>query len=218
MTSSAELCLLIGNKNYSSWSLRPWLLLKQLGLPFQEKRVSLYQTETREQIMRHSPSGKVPALYLDGQWVWDSLAICETLAERYPQAWPQDAKARAQARAIVAEMHSGFFELRNQMPMNCRRRQALSHCNEFLLEDMRRIQQIWQDCLEQSAGPFLFGDFSIADAFYAPVVLRFYSYEVELDQPLRGYMDTILSLPALQEWMAAAQAETEVISAAEVQD
>ena len=209
--------LVIGNKNYSSWSLRPWLVLTQAGIAFEEKRVALDQPQTKDEILRHSPSGKVPCL-IDGPLVvWDSLAICETTNERYAGGtlWPSDADARARARAVSAEMHSGFAALRTYMPMDIR-----SHSNEKgaaaqqradVAADIARIRALWTDCLERSGGPFLFGTFSIADAFFAPVVTRFRTYGVELPLPLARYADTVLALPAMQRWIEAAHAETEVI-------
>lgn len=209
--------LVIGNKNYSSWSLRPWLALTQAGIAFEEKRIPLDRPQTKSEILRHSPSGKVPCL-VDGPLViWDSLAICETADECYAggSLWPSDADARARARAVSAEMHAGFAALRTHLSMDIRSRWpekgAAAQQRADVAADIARIQAIWTDCLQRSGGPFLFGEFSIADAFYAPVVTRFRTYDVALPSPLARYADTVLALPAMQRWTEAAQAETEVI-------
>ncbi len=208
------LTLVIGNKNYSSWSLRPWLLLKVSGLPFEEIRIPLYQPQSSEQILAYSPSGKVPVL-LDGDHkVWDSLAIGEYLAERFPEKhlWPGEPMARAQARSISAEMHSGFSHLRTHMCMNCRRRFPGRGRTPEVRWEIARITEIWEDCRARyREGPFLFGEFSIADAMYAPVVLRFQTYAVTLSPLASSYAQEILALPAIQEWLASAGAESETI-------
>lgn len=207
--------LIIGNKNYSSWSLRPWLLMRHLGLPFREVRIALYTPESKDQIRRYSPSGKVPCLVDGALAVWDSLAICEYLAERHADlhAWPEDRAARAVARAMSAEMHSGFQNLRSNMSMNCRRRFPGLGRTVEVAGEIERIQRSWSEARERHAGdgPFLFGKFSVADAMYAPVVLRFRTYAVQLTPVCREYADTILALPAMQQWLADAEAETEVI-------
>ena len=199
--------LVIGNKNYSSWSLRPWLAMQALGIAFEEKRIPLDQPGTKQSILRHSPAGRVPIL-VDGETtVWDSLAILEYLAEKHPRMWPADRAARARARAVSAEMHSGFPNVRNHMPMNVRNRfPGKGHTPEADLE-IERIKAIWED----AKGPFLFGGFCAADAMYAPVVLRFRSYAVELPPRARAYYDAMLALPALKEWIAAAERETEAM-------
>lgn len=207
--------LVIGNKAYSSWSLRPWLLMKHAQIDFDEQRIALYQSDTREKLLRHSPAGRVPVL-LDGELtVWDSLAICEYLAEKHPekQLWPADVRARAHARSICAEMHSGFASLRSQMPMNVRARMPGRGRSPEVLADIKRIEAMWNDCRARfgSQGPFLFGRFSIADAMYAPVVTRFDTYGVGLSGAAAAYLDSIRRLPELQAWIAGAQAETEVI-------
>jgi glutathione S-transferase len=215
----SELTLVIGNKNYSSWSLRPWLVLKQIGIPFSEIRISLYGTEAKEKILSHSPSGKVPVLHDGDITVWDSLAICEYLAERFPQQqlWPAQPSARALARAICAEMHTGFTDLRQHMNMNIRGHFPGKGMTLEVAQDIERIQAIWRDCRARfgDAGPYLFGAFSIADAFFAPVVLRFVTYVPALDEDTQAYMKTLLELQALQEWIAAGRAETETILAFE---
>jgi glutathione S-transferase len=213
-----ELTLIIGNKNYSSWSLRPWLVLRQAGIPFGEIRIPLYTPGSKEQILRHSPSGKVPVLKHGEITVWDSLAICEYLAERFPEKklWPADRQARAVARSISAEMHSGFTALRTHMSMNIRRALPGRGRTPESLADVARIVALWEDCRRSGdGGPFLFGHFTVADAMYAPVALRFQTYAVELSPLARAYADTMLALPAMQEWIAAARAETEVIEAFE---
>ncbi|WP_324779642.1 glutathione S-transferase family protein [Thiobacillus sedimenti] len=210
-----SLTLVIGNKNYSSWSMRPWLVLRQADIDFKEVRIPLYWPESAAQLTAWSPSGKVPALH-DGEIkVWDSLAICEYLAERFPekQLWPADATARAVARSISAEMHAGFAALREHLSMNVRARYPGAGRTAESLADIARIVTIWTDCRARfgAGGDFLFGRFGIADAMYAPVVLRFRTYGVELAGAARAYADAVLALPAVQEWVADAVAETERI-------
>lgn len=208
------LTLIIGNKNYSSWSLRPWLALKHWGIPFEEIRIPLYQPESRAKLLHYSPSAKVPTLLKDGQPIWDSLAILEYLAEEFPQYgwWPEDRRARAIARSVSAEMHSGFMAVRENLPMNLRARQS---CPDLpaVHQEIERIQSLWQDCRTDfgQAGAFLFGAFSIADAMYAPVVSRFVTYGVTVGPIQRAYMDAVWALPALQDWAEAAIAETETM-------
>jgi glutathione S-transferase len=210
-----SLTLVIGNKNYSSWSMRPWLVLRQADVAFREVRIPLYWPESAAELSAWSPSGKVPALH-DGEIrVWDSLAICEYLAERFPekQLWPADPAARAVARSVSAEMHAGFAALRTQMSMNIRARYPGMGRTAESLADIGRIVTIWTDCRAQfgSGGDFLFGRFSIADAMYAPVALRFQTYGVTLAGAAKAYADAVLALPALHEWVADAVAETERI-------
>jgi glutathione S-transferase len=210
-----DLTLVIGNKNYSSWSLRPWLVLKQAGIPFTEVHIPLYVGDWRERVLKHSPSGKVPALEHGAVKVWDSLAICEYLAEQFPekQLWPADIAARAEARSVSAEMHSGFRALRQYMFMNIRRRMPTRGRTPETTTDIGRITAMWNDCRRRYAagGPFLFGRFSIADAMYAPVALRFQTYAVEPGGAAQEYLRTLLALPSLREWIAAAHAEKESI-------
>jgi glutathione S-transferase len=209
--------LVIGNKNYSSWSLRAWLALRQGGIAFQEQRIALDQPGTKAEILQRSPSGKVPCL-IDGELVvWDSLAICETANERYAAGalWPADADQRARARAVTAEMHSGFVALRTHMSMDIRSRwndrgAAAQRLSE-VAADIARIKAIWTDCLARSGGPLLFGQFSIADAFYAPVVTRLRTYGVSLEPALAAYADAVFGLAAMREWVEAAHAEPEVL-------
>ncbi|MDZ8092945.1 MAG: glutathione S-transferase family protein [Nostoc sp. DedQUE05] len=211
-----QLTLVIGNKNYSSWSLRPWLAMKQFGLEFNEIRIPLYNDpDCSLKIRQYSSSGKVPVLLHDKQTVWDSLAICEYLAETFPtlQWWPEDKAARALARSISAEMHSGFQNLRQNMPMNCRTKYPGKGLEPGVQQDIDRITSIWQESRQKfgAGGNFLFGNFTIADAFFAPVVLRFVAYDVQLDTVSRDYVESVLALPTMQEWINAAKNETEVI-------
>ncbi|MGD9952413.1 MAG: glutathione S-transferase family protein [Burkholderiales bacterium] len=203
----AGLVLVVGNKNYSSWSLRAWLALKVLGVPFEERRIPLYGPESKAELLKFSPVGKVPILVDGATTVWDSLAILEYLAERHPRLWPADAAARARARAISAEMHSGFPNLRHHMCMNIRKRHPGKGRTPEVLAEIRRVVEIWS----AAQGPFLFGGFGAADAMYAPVVLRFRTYEVELPPPCRAYADRVLALPAMREWIADAERETETL-------
>lgn len=209
--------LVIGNRNYSSWSLRAWLALKTGGVAFEDVRIVLDQPTTKAEILARSPSGKVPCLIDDELVVWDSLAICETANERYVGGalWPAAADTRAHARAVTAEMHSGFAALRTHMPMDIRSRNhqrgAAALLRADVAVDVARILAIWADCLSRSGGPLLYGGFTIADAFYAPVVTRFRTYGVALEPALAAYADRVLTLPAMQQWVEAAHAETEVI-------
>lgn len=207
--------LVIGNKAYSSWSLRPWLLMKHAGIGFEENRISLYQEGAKQNLLRHSGAGKVPVLRHGDLTIWDSLAICEYLAEKHPEQrlWPADAAVRAHARSTSAEMHSGFGNLRSQMPMNVRRKIPNRAKTPEASADIARIKAIWDECLGRygRSGPFLYGGFSIADAMYAPVVSRFHTYGVELSGAADAYAQHILGLPAFRQWIAEANAETEVV-------
>jgi glutathione S-transferase len=212
----SPLTLVIGNKNYSSWSLRPWLVLRQIGVPFGEVRIPLYRPDTLGELRAWSPSGLVPLLQDGGLKVWDSLAICEYLNERFPEhgLWPEDLAARAVARSVSAEMHSGFGALRQAMSMNIRGHYPDQGRTPECLKDIERILAIWTDCRSRfgTGGDFLFGRFGIADAMYAPVVLRFRTYGVPLEGAARDYADAILALPALRAWIADALAESERIA------
>lgn len=216
----ADLCIVLGNRNYSSWSLRPWLVLKHLGVSFDEVIVPLMQDNFKEELLKHSPSGKVPVLKVDGQEIWDSLAICEYLNESYPDAhlWPQDDTARAVARSVSYEMHSGFFEIRNGMPMNVRRTIDGFEPSSLCQVEIKRIEEIWTSCRERFGGngDYLFGDFSIADAMFAPVVSRFKSYGIAVNPTCQMYMETILQMPTMQEWTEDAIGEEWVIDVAEL--
>ena len=207
-----SLRLVIGNKNTSSWSLRPWLALTAAGIPFTEEKVRLRQEDTKAQILKHSPSGKVPLLKVEGELIWDSLAICEWAAETWPKAglWPADKTARAVARSVTAEMHSGFLPMRRDMPMDILGiHEPGPGVTEEASADIRRITAIWTFCRERfgQGGPFLFGAFSIADAFFAPVVTRFTSYHVDLDPVCRAYVEAVWAHPALQAWKRGAEVE-----------
>ena len=199
--------LVVGNKNYSSWSLRAWLAMKVLGIAFEERRVALYQPQSKAELLQFSPAGKVPCLVDGPVTVWDSLAILEYLAERWPALWPADAAARARARSISAEMHSGFPNLRQHMCMNIRRHIPGKGRTPEVLAEIARVVAIWSEC----RGPFLFGEFGAADAMYAPVVLRFRTYAVDLPPACRAYAGRVLALPALQAWMRDAETETETL-------
>jgi glutathione S-transferase len=206
------LTLIIGNKNYSSWSLRPWLALKGPGIGFDEVVIPIYIEGSREQILQHSPSGKVPALRHGEITVWDSLAIIEYAAEAFPDAaiWPAGREARAWARSICAEMHSGFVPLRKQMTMNVRRRIPGFPVAEDVAENVARIETIWSETRRRfgGGGPFLFGSFSAADAFYAPVVTRFVTYDVQVSAESRAYMDAVLGHPDMRDWCRSAAEES----------
>lgn len=205
-----EYTLVIGDKNYSSWSLRPWLIMRYAGIELDEAHVRLRQPDTRQQILQHSSSGKVPVLKHNGQTVWDSLAIAEYLAEQFPQKqlWPADAAARAMARSISAEMHSGFASLRTHMPMDILgSHPGQGSDKQGVAEDIARVQEIWRHARAQwgGGGPFLFGGFSIADAMYAPVVSRFRTYGVVCDATCSAYMEAVWNLPAMQLWIEGAR-------------
>jgi glutathione S-transferase len=212
-----SLTLIIGNKNYSSWSLRAWLLLREAGIEFEEERIALDEPGTADAIAKYTPAGRVPVLRFDDMAVWDSLAIAETVAERFPekQLWPADDAARAHARSISAEMHSGFTALRQQMPMNCRAMGRQVSLPDDLTADIDRVIAIWSDCERRYGGGWLFGQFSIADAMYAPVVLRFRTYGIKLPDSARVFADRVLESDAMQSWLAAAETEVEVIEADE---
>lgn len=205
--------LVIGNKNYSSWSLRPWLALTQLGVPFAEERIALGQPDTAERIGRYSAAGKVPILIENGITHWDSLAIIEHLAESHIELWPADPAARAMARSMAAEMHSGFAALRAELPMNVRAVGRKVAPSARARADITRIITIWCEARGRfgHAGPWLLGDFTAADAMYAPVASRFRTYGVELPAVLSSYLETVLESPAMRSWSAAAKAEPEVI-------
>ena len=215
----APLTLVIGNKNYSSWSLRAWLFMKHAGVEFQEILVTLDSSGTREQLDRYGPSGRVPVLRHGKLCVWDSLAVCEYIAEVSDKGWPKAREARAVARSVSAEMHSGFTTLRSLWPMNARARNRRTAVTAALEADVERIDEIWNDCrvrFGKDDGPWLFGEYSVADAMYAPVVLRFNTYGAHISQTARWYMASVLEDAALQEWLAAAKQEPWTIAADEV--
>jgi glutathione S-transferase len=206
--------IVLGNKNYSSWSMRAWLALELTGAPYEEVVIPLEQPETAEQIRRHSPSGRVPVLLDEGVTIWDSLAICEHLAERHPSAglWPRDPAARAIARAASAEMHSSFQALRAVMPMNIRLHRPKPAIPADVAADVARIRALWRECRARAGGgEFLFGPFTIADAMFAPVVARFRTYGVALEGREAAYADAVWSHAAVQRWVAAARAEPFVV-------
>jgi glutathione S-transferase len=206
------LILTIGSKRWSSWSLRPWLALKQAAIPFEERLIPLRQPDTKPRILEYSPSGKVPLL-IDGDiLVWDSLAILDYIAVRFPDAglWPRDLGPLALARSISAEMHSGFAPLRRELPMDIASRLPLPDLSDEAMADIARVQAIWRDARARfgGTGPFLFGAFTNADAMFAPVASRFQTYGVALDPVCEAYVKTIMSLPAIVEWSQAASKET----------
>jgi glutathione S-transferase len=205
-----KLTLVIGNKNLSSWSFRPWLLLKEAGLTFEEVRVPLNRSDSRERILSWSPSGRVPVLLVDDFKIWDSLAIAEFVAEVVPTLWPADPAARAHGRSVAAEMHSGFADLRTFLPMDFTARfRPPGRLLSGTERDIARILAIWSECrdLHSAEGPFLFGQFTVADAMYAPVVSRFLTYAIELDPVASAYVETIQQLPGWSEWAEAAANE-----------
>jgi glutathione S-transferase len=212
----SESTLYIGNKNYSSWSLRPWLALKQAGAEFKEVMIPLQRPETMNQLQRHTPARRVPTLTRGGLTIWESLSICEYAAELFPASglWPQDREIRAVARSVANEMHAGFAALRNWLPMDIRSRLNIPGRAEKAADDIARVTQIWRDCREKygiaganGPGPFLFGGFTIADAMFAPVTTRFVTYGVPLDTVCAGYVEAVTVLPSMQSWIADAKAE-----------
>ena len=213
--------LIVGNKNYSSWSMRPWLAMRVHDIEFTDEVIPLYQPGSREKILAHSPSGKVPCL-IDGEvTVWETLAILDYLADKFPALplWPKDPKARAMARAISSEMHAGFGPLRSHCPMNMRRDPAKPHpLTPAVQANVERIDAIWREARTRfgGGGAFLFGEFCNADAMYAPVVSRFASYGIAVGDSARRYMDAVMALPAWQEWERAGRAEPWVMQDNEV--
>jgi len=209
---AARYTLIIGTRNISSWSLRPYMALMATGVPFETVAIRLRTPETRDAILKFSPSGKVPALKVEGgETLWDSLAICEALAERHPEAGllPADPRARAMARCYAAEMHSGFPDVRDQLGMDFARTQPMPELRPQTQQQMDRIIASWQEALQTYGedGGFLFGQFSIADCMYAPVVSRFRTYGVALPPPVQAYADRIWALPAMQNWLKDAELE-----------
>lgn len=204
--------LYIGNKNYSSWSLRPWLLMKHFGVPFAEHLVSVAGRDYNPALKPLAGNARVPSLHEDGFQVWESIAIAEFLAERYPEMWPADPKARARARSIAAEMHAGFTHLRTAMPMNLKLKLQGKPATPEVQRDIDRVVEIWEEartCFATGNGPYLFGEFSVADAMYAPVVWRFHVYNVALPPVAAAYRDAMLAHPAMGEWYAAGIGEHE---------
>ncbi len=209
----ARYTLVLATKEYSSWSLRPYLALRAIGAAFDEVKIQLRRETTPAEVLKQSPSGRVPLLKIEDNGrafaVWDSLAICETLAERHPDAglWPEDAVARATARAVSAEMHSGFPDLRDQLGMHFTQEVPRPEWRPATLAQIARVQTIWTEALAASGGPFLFGRFSIADCMYAPVCSRFRTYGVEMAAPVRSYVERVLALPGMVDWGAEARKE-----------
>ena len=209
--------LVIANRNYSSWSFRAWLYLTESGVPFEEVRIPLFTADWSEQILRYSPAGRVPVL-IDGDLsIWDSTAIIEHVREQHPGAigWPTDGKARAFARSISAEMHSGFLAVRDELPQNLRARRSLdrNQLSDGCQQQIQRIEAIWETCYEASGdrGPWLFGDLSIADIMYAPVALRFRTYGIALRGRAQRFLEAVESLESVRSWCAAAEQEREAI-------
>jgi glutathione S-transferase len=214
----AQYTLIVGTRSWSSWSLRPFMALKAIGAAYETIDIRLRQKSaptTREQILKFSPAGKVPVLKVEENGktltLWDSLAICEALAERHPEAhlWPADRDTRAVARSHAAEMHSGFPDVREQLSMDFARKKPMPELREDTKTQVARILDAWQSALETYKGDFLFGTFSVADCMYAPVVSRFETYGVEVSAAVRAYMDKVLALPAMQEWRAVCEKEIE---------
>jgi glutathione S-transferase len=207
--------LVIGNKNYSSWSLRPWLFLKNLGIDFSEELVFLFEDETEKLLKPYLSGNKVPVLVDGNLQVWDSLAIIETIADKYPDkyGWPKDAGARAVARSVSAEMHSGFFALRNALPMNGRKNFPNFSISEEVQADVDRVVTLWEYCKQHygSNGPWLFGEFSGADAMFAPVVIRLTSYNVKLTGFAKEYVEMVLQDEHMKDWIRAGKGEKQVI-------
>lgn len=206
-----SLTLVIGDKRVSSWSLRPWLAFKQVGIPFEEIVVSLDDPDSSTKIRKHSPTGRVPVLKDGNLTIWDSLSICEYAADKFPEKklWPAEFEARAIARSVCAEMHSGFTNLRSQFWFNCIGEMAIARPATETARDIARIEELWGTARARygKSGPFLFGAFTNADAFYAPIVSRFRTYNVKLGREAKEYCETILALPAMKEWIAGARAE-----------
>ena len=202
--------LYIGNKNYSSWSLRPWILLRQLNIPFTE-HLRIFATDSDssfnsnwDKFRQFSPSGKVPCLHADGMTVWDSLAIAEFVAERHTAVWPKDSQARTWARCASAEMHSGFSALREQCSMNCALEIRLHEISDALQKDIRRLEELWCEGLDKFGGPYLAGsEFTAVDAFFCPVAIRVQNYGLQLGDRAAAYAQRLLALPAMREWYAA---------------
>jgi glutathione S-transferase len=216
----SDYVLVIGNKTYSSWSLRPWLAMRVAGIPFREEVIPLDQDDTRARILSHSGAGMVPVLRHGALTVWDSLAILEYVAERHPDAglWPDSEASRAVARSVASEMHAGFAALRRDLPMNTRRDRPPLDVSPQVQADIERITTLWRDCRahHRAGGPFLFGRFTIADAMFAPVASRFRSYGVALDEVCAGYVEAVHALPAMVEWCADAAREEWVLDRSEI--
>jgi glutathione S-transferase len=214
--------LVIANKNYSSWSMRPWIAMKAAGIPFEEILIPfgspLGNTEFKRQLAAYTPAGMVPVLIDGDTRIWETLAILEYLAETFPdrRLWPADAKTRAQARTLASEMHAGFAALRRECPMNIRRPVRARELSAAAQENVARVEAMWGDCRARHGGPFLFGKFSAADAMYAPVVMRLYTYGIKVGRDTLGYIETMMALPAFTEWRAAALSESAIVAEDEI--
>lgn len=217
----ADLTLIIGNKNYSSWSLRPWFFMQFHQMGFEEIRVPLFTKDTDQQLSAYNSDSKVPVLQDGDLTVWDTLAIMEYLSETYldNKGWPQDRKSRAFARSISAEMHSSYSHIRNELPMNCRKNFTHILPSAEALREINRITHLWASCRQQhsNAGPWLFGGFSIADAMFAPIALRFNGYNINLSDEAQSYVELILNHPAIKKWIESGKQELEVITEDEVE-
>jgi len=205
--------LIIGNQNYSSWSMRPWVAMTHFGIAFKETKVELFTPSFAEQIGQHSSAKTVPVLIIQNGTATDSLSILETLADTHPQMWPSDVALKIMARNAVSRMHSGFFALRGEMPMNCRANQRLLAITPACRSDIDKVEALWAECMSMAAHAghnqgYLLGEFSIADAFFAPVVVRLRGYKVTVNAATQAYMDTMLATPAVMAWIAAGVEET----------
>ncbi|AFV00607.1 glutathione S-transferase family protein [Simiduia agarivorans] len=216
----AELTLVIGNKNYSSWSLRAWLYMKINDIHFDEIRLPLDTPQFQREIYQYSPSGRVPALLHGDVRVWDSFAIIAYVYRTFPDSanWPKDKVLEGMAISAVMEMHAGFMELRNHYPMNCRKTPFKAPLRGKVESELSRLETLWGDMLAASGGPWLCGDLGIVDAYFAPVCMRIHTYQLPVSERLREYVERVLALPAMQEWIAAARAETDVVDADEWKD
>lgn len=215
-----NLTLILGNKNYSSWSLRPWVLLKHYNIPFEEKRIALFTDNTNSELEQYNSDYKVPILNDDELIIWDSLSILEYISEKYlnSNGWPQDVKARAFARSISAEMHSSFINLRNELPMNCRKQFKDIKLSTDAEKEVERIKLLWRTCRHEygADGQWLFGEYSVADAMYAPIALRFYGYNIPLQGLEADYVENVLNQPCIIEWIEAGKKEKEIIENDEI--
>ena len=216
----SNLTLIIGNKNYSSWSLRPWVFMKQNQIEFDEKRVPLFTETTDEELSQYNSDFKVPVLKDGDLIVWDSLAILEYISENYLESdgWPREVSARAMARSMSCEMHSSFFNVRNELPMNCRKKFQNIKLSSEAKSEIERIKALWQQCRTRfgTAGEWLFGEYSIADAMFAPIALRLSGYNIPLDGVEQAYVQSVLRQPCIVEWVAAGKIEKEVIGEDEI--
>lgn len=215
----SDYTLVIGNKNYSSWSLRPWIWMRHAGIPFREKRIALFTDTYREELRPYRSDHRVPVLVDGDVQVWETLAILEYLAEHRAHAWPESPAARAVARSASMEMHAGFATLRRALPMNCSKRFPGFAIADEVQEDIDRVVELWKLCRSMSddQGDWLFGRFSIVDAMYVPVALRFHGYDIALPDVARAYVNTVLSDGHVRDWISAGQAEKEVIEENEIQ-